>query len=92
MARGCVLFQKHTAIPRVLVVEIHFVVKPSPFRVWAMDTIGGIHPMSFRGFTYVLVAINYFTKWVEVIHLKNVTQDNMIEFMKEHIIFCFGLP
>jgi len=38
------------------------------------------------------VATNYFTKWVEAVPLKIVTLANMIEFVKEHIIYRFGIP
>jgi hypothetical protein len=40
----------------------------------------------------VLPATDYFTKWVEVIPLKKVTSENMVEFVKEHIIYRFGIP
>jgi transposase InsO family protein len=40
----------------------------------------------------VLLAIDYFTKWVEAVPLKKVTSDNMAEFVKEHIIYRFGIP
>jgi hypothetical protein len=35
----------------------------------------------------VLLATYYFTKWVEAIPLKKVTSENMVEFVKENIIF-----
>ena len=38
------------------------------------------------------MATDYFTKWVEAIPLKNVTSKEMIEFIKEHIIYRFGIP
>jgi hypothetical protein len=40
----------------------------------------------------VLLATNYFTKWVEEIPQKKVTLENMVEFVKEHIIYRFGIP
>jgi transposase InsO family protein len=40
----------------------------------------------------VPLATDYFTKWVEAIPLKKVTSENMIEFVKEHIIYRFGIP
>jgi transposase InsO family protein len=40
----------------------------------------------------VLLATDYFTKWVEAIPLKKVTLQNMVEFVKEHIIYKFGIP
>jgi hypothetical protein len=38
------------------------------------------------------VATVYFTKWVEAIPLKTITSREMIEFVKEHIIYRFGTP
>jgi hypothetical protein len=40
----------------------------------------------------VLLATDYFTKWVEAIPLKKVTSENIVEFVKEHIIYRFGIP
>jgi hypothetical protein len=54
--------------------------------------IGQIHPPSSKGHKFVLVAINYFTKWVEAIPLKTVTSNNMVDFVREHIIYRFGIP
>ena len=39
-----------------------------------------------------MVAIDYFTKWVEAIPLKTVTSKNMVDFVKEHIVYRFGIP
>ena len=52
--------------------ELHSMVKPWPFKGWAMDLIGKIYPASSNGHNFILVAINYFTKWVEVVPLKKV--------------------
>jgi len=41
---------------------------------------------------FILVATDYFTKWVEAIPLKKVTSANMIDFVKEHIVYRFGIP
>ena len=39
-----------------------------------------------------MVATDYFTKWVEAIPLKTVTSKEIIEFVKEHIVYRFGTP
>ena len=57
-----------------------------------MDAIGEIHPKSTKGCSYILVAMDYFTRWIKAIPMRSVTQEGVIEFLKEHIIFCFGLP
>jgi hypothetical protein len=40
----------------------------------------------------MLVATNYFTKWTEVVTLKNMTHKEVIEFITEHIIHKFDIP
>jgi hypothetical protein len=40
----------------------------------------------------MLAATDYFTKWVEAILLKVASSTNVIEFVKEHIIYRFGIP
>ena len=39
-----------------------------------------------------MVAIDYFTKWIEAIPLKAATSKNMVDFVKEHIVYRFGIP
>jgi len=58
-----------------------------PFRGWAIDLIGQIYPPSSKGHKFILVATDYFTKWVEAIPLKKVISVNMIDFVKEHIVY-----
>jgi hypothetical protein len=40
----------------------------------------------------VLVATDYFTKWMEVIPLKNMTHKEVIHYILEHIVHRFGIP
>ena len=39
----------------------------------------------------VAVATDYFTKWAEVIPLKTMISQNMIDFVQKHIIYWFGI-
>ncbi|XP_012081079.1 uncharacterized protein LOC105641199 [Jatropha curcas] len=57
-----------------------------------MDIIVKVHPTSSKGHFFILVAIDYFIKWVEAVPLKKVEQQDVIEFIKEHIIHSFGIP
>ncbi|XP_020209336.1 protein NYNRIN [Cajanus cajan] len=84
--------QKHGPIHRVPATELHTIVKPWPFRGWAIDIIGQIHPPSAKNHKYIIVAIDYFTKWVEAIPVKEVDQKEVINFIEDHIIFRFGIP
>ncbi|KAE8681343.1 Detected protein of unknown function [Hibiscus syriacus] len=46
--------------------SLHVMTSPWPFSMWGMDVIGQIHPKASNGHRFILVAIDYFTKWVEV--------------------------
>jgi transposase len=39
-----------------------------------------------------LVATDYFTKWTEAVPLRNMTYQEVISFVQEHIIYQFGIP
>jgi transposase InsO family protein len=68
------------------------IIRPWPFKGWAIGLIEQIYPPSSKGLRFVLVAMDYFTKWVEAIPIKIVTSSNMIDFVKEHIVYRFGIP
>ncbi|XP_059654964.1 uncharacterized protein LOC132301754 [Cornus florida] len=67
------------------------VVKIWPFRGWALDFIGKLTPPSVDGHTHIVVATDYFIKWVEAISLKTCEQLPVIDFIKKHIIHRFGI-
>jgi hypothetical protein len=91
-AKGCQECQVHAGIPHVPASELHSIIKPWPFRGWALDLIGEIRPASSKGQKYILVGIDYFTKWIEAIPLVNVDQEAVIDFIQKHIIYRFGIP
>ena len=71
---------------------MHPIIKPWPFRGWGLDFVGKIHHPSSKGYCFVIVATDYFTKWTEAIPLKNMTHKEVIEFITGHIIHRFGIP
>ncbi|XP_043699922.1 uncharacterized protein LOC122650587 [Telopea speciosissima] len=91
-AKGCWACQTHGPVQRLPTTEFNPVVKPWPFRGWAMDLIGKITPSATRGHCFIIVATDYFTKWVEAVPMKGVSQAEVIQFLKSHIIHRFGLP
>ena len=65
-------------------VEVH-----APFQQWGLDFIGEIINKS-SGVSYILVAIDYFTKWVEAIPTRRSTSKVVIDFILNNIITRFG--
>lgn len=91
-SKGCQPCQKHGYIQRMPADELHSIIKPWPFRGWAMDLIGKIYPPSSKGHSFILVATDFFTKWIEAVPLKKAEQKDVIDFVKENIIHRFGIP
>ena len=57
-----------------------------------MDVIGPVILKALNGYEYILVAIDYFTKWVEATSNKSVTQAMVAQFLKHNIICRYGMP
>ncbi|KAM1804756.1 hypothetical protein ACFX12_030586 [Malus domestica] len=61
-ARGCEECQRHGPLQHVPSVPLNPIVKPWPFKGWAMNFVGHIYPASSKGHTFIIVATDYFTK------------------------------
>ncbi|WRX18297.1 Integrase [Theobroma cacao] len=70
---------------------LHVFTVPWPFSMWGIDVIGLITPKAFNGHRFILVAIDYFTKWVEAASYVNVTQKVVCRFIQKEIICRYGL-
>ena len=85
-AHGCEACKKHGPFPRIPAAELSSIIKPWPFRGWAMDLIEKVRPTSKKKNCFVIMATNYFTKWVEAKAYKDVTEYDVIKFIKETIV------
>ncbi|XP_070043064.1 uncharacterized protein [Nicotiana tomentosiformis] len=69
--------------------ELNATNAPWPFATWGMDVIGPIEPTASNGHRFIIVAIDYFTKWVEVASYKFVTKKVIADFVRDSIICRF---
>ena len=72
--------------------ELHALTFPWPFSVWGIDIIGKISPKPSSGHEYILVAIDYFTKWVEAASYAKLTAAKVAKFIISHIICRYEVP
>jgi hypothetical protein len=63
-----------------------------PFEMWGMDVVGPIHPPSSKGHRFLLAATDYFSKWYEVVALKEVKAENIEDFIRNNLIHRFAVP
>ncbi|KAL1353230.1 hypothetical protein AAHE18_06G223400 [Arachis hypogaea] len=80
-ARSCEECQKHGSLQHIPASELHVIIKPWSFRGWALDLIGQIHPPSSKGHKFILT-----------IPLREVTHNEIIDFVEKHIVHRFGIP
>eukprot|EP00253_Pinus_taeda_P013909 PITA_13909 len=62
-----------------------------PFERWALDFIGPNNPPSSQR-VYILVCIDYMTKWVEAKALIRDNEEFVLTFLFEEIFVRFGVP
>jgi len=71
--------------------ELHYMFSPWPFVQWGMDIIGPCAPSKGQC-KFLLVGIDYFTKWIEAEPLTVITARNVQNFVWKNIVCRFGLP
>ena len=62
-----------------------------PFEKWGMDFVGPINPPSKQK-QYIIVCIDYLTKWAETKTIKATTEEKVAEFLRENTFYKFGYP
>jgi hypothetical protein len=60
------------------------------FNVWGIDFMGPF-PTSFS-YLYILVAVDYVSKWVEAAACKTNDHKVVVQFLKDTIFAHFGTP
>lgn len=63
-----------------------------PFERVALDYLGPIEPPSVNGNRYLLVAMEYFTRWPISKAVKNTNAENTVDFVYEQVICQSGPP
>ncbi|RDY06354.1 Pol polyprotein, partial [Mucuna pruriens] len=88
----CAKFQIYANHLNVAPFALHNLNAPWPFSMWGIDVIGPIEPKASNGHRFILMAIDYFTKWVEAVSYSSVTCSTVVRFIKKDIICRYGLP
>jgi hypothetical protein len=70
---------------------LHLVVTVSPFTKWGVD-FGDCNPTSTRGHQHIIMAIKYFTKWVEAMPTIKYDGNTDAFFVFNQIIARFRIP
>jgi ribonuclease HI/transposase InsO family protein len=85
--RGCQFYAKQTRLPAQALQTIPITWS---FAVWGLDLIGPLQKAP-GGFSHLLVAIDKFSKWIEVRPLTSIRFEQAVAFFT-NIIHRFGVP
>jgi hypothetical protein len=91
VVKQCDKFQLYANKARAPPSLLHPVITTIPFCKWVIDFMT-FHPPSSNGHRYTVVAVDYFTKWVEAMPKFNNTTDTTTRFFFNHVITHFRVP
>ncbi|XP_070014931.1 uncharacterized protein [Nicotiana sylvestris] len=90
--RKCHHCHIHADMIKVPPRELNATSSPWLFAAWGMDIIGPIEHAASNGHRFILVAIDYFTKWVETASYKVVTKKVVEDFVRDCIVCRLSIP
>jgi hypothetical protein len=90
--KSCDKCQRFTGKQQLKSLPLRPIVVNGPFQQWGLDLIGEINPSSTGQHKWILVATDYFTKWIEAIPTRIATHQVIMKFIYENILSIFGCP
>ena len=63
----------------------------APFEKWGINVVGPL-PKTQSGKEFILVAIDYMTKWVEATATSSIKARDVAQFIYRNICTRFGVP
>ncbi|GJX27594.1 reverse transcriptase domain-containing protein [Tanacetum coccineum] len=91
LIKACQECQVHKPIPRNPQEKLNPITSPWPFYKWGID-IAGPFPEGPGKVKFLIVAMDYFTKWIEAKPVATITGSQVKKFVWENIVCRFGLP
>ncbi|GJU59426.1 reverse transcriptase domain-containing protein [Tanacetum coccineum] len=91
MIRACNDCQVHRLVPRNPQQPLTPITTPWPFYKWGID-IAGPFPEGLGKVKFLIVVMDYFTKWIEAKAVATITGNQAKKFVWDNIVCRFGLP
>ena len=72
LVKKCRIFQEHAKISRLASEPLTSITSPWPFKQWGLEILGPL-PIGKGQCKFIIVAVDYFPKWVEAEPLATIT-------------------
>ena len=90
LVKRCRICQEHAKISRLPSEPQTSITSPWPFQQWGLDILGPL-PIGKGQCKFIIIVVNYFTKWAEVEPLATITEQKIRNFVWRAIICRFGI-
>ena len=91
LVQRCDHCQPFTDLQHLPLNQLSQLSSPWPFAQWVMDILGPFPPTTGQ-WKFLIIAIDYFTKWVEAKPLAQITKNKAKSFFWKLVIYRYGLP
>ncbi|XP_058075817.1 uncharacterized protein LOC131224314 [Magnolia sinica] len=75
--RKCFECQKHANQIHTPASELYNLTIPWPFSIWGPNIIGKVNLKALNGHEYILVPVDYFTKWIEAVSYATIAASHV---------------
>ena len=89
--KKCIPCQKHGNLIHQKQEQLHSILSPWPFAKWGMDILGPFSPGKGQ-VKFLIVVVDYFTKWIEAKPLATITAQQVQQFVWKDIICRYSVP
>ena len=83
--------QEHAQISPLPSEPLTSIISPWPFQQWGLDILGAL-PIGKGQCKFIVVRVDYFTKWAKAEPLATITEKKVRNFVWRSIICKFGIP
>ena len=90
-AQQCKQCQLHADWHKAPPKKLKSIYSPWPFHTWGIDILGPF-PLAIKQMKYLIIAIEYFTKWIEAEPVAQITAHKVQHFVWKNIVCRFGVP
>ena len=89
--RKCVWCQRQAPILRSPALDLLSISSPWPFAQWRIDIVGPL-PIASAQKKMLLLATDYFNKWIEAEAFTTIKDKEVTLFIWKNIVCLFGIP
>ena len=89
--RKCDRCQRQAPVLRSPAQDLISISSPWPFGQWGIDIVGSF-PTAPAQKKLLLVAIDYFSKWIDVEAFTSIKDKDVTQFIWKNIVYPFGIP